>query len=163
RNRLWMNVKGKRFLDASFVSGADSDGDGRSVVAADFRNCGQLDLLVKQVSGGSICLWENHTVKKHYLSGSVRGVKSNKQGIWARLVAKVKGQPIVRELYPSNSYNGQSPALIHFGLGDAVQVDQLAVLWPSGQLQQLTNLKGDRHVVITEGKEGADAVEEVVP
>ncbi|HEY8504476.1 MAG TPA: hypothetical protein VIL46_07830, partial [Gemmataceae bacterium] len=44
RNRTWLNLNGSAFLDLSFLTGTDSDGDGRAVVAGDFRNTGQQDL-----------------------------------------------------------------------------------------------------------------------
>ena len=42
RNRVFLNLQGKDFLDISHLTGADSEGDGRAVVAADFRNVGML-------------------------------------------------------------------------------------------------------------------------
>jgi hypothetical protein len=163
RDRVWFNVGGKRFLDLSFLSGADSDGDGRGVVAADFRKTGQLDLIVRQVGGGSVLLFENRLPRRHYLTVSLRGTKSNKLGIGARLVAEAGGRQVVRELYPHNGFRGQMPALVHFGLADAARVERLSIRWPSGETQVLTDLRADRHVIITEGKRGAAAVEEVVP
>ena len=68
---------------------------------------------------------------------SLRGQKSNRLGIGARLIASVKGQPIVRELYPLNSYRSQMPSIVHFGLGDAERVDRLTIRWPSGKLQTI--------------------------
>src|SRR5207253_8897709 len=98
RNRTWMNVDGKGFLDVSFLSGADSDGDGRSVVAGDFRNIGRLDLMVRQVGGGPLLLYENHFPQKHYLKVTLRGTHSNRLGIGARLTAMVNGRQLVREM-----------------------------------------------------------------
>lgn len=163
RNRAFLNVKGRDFLDISHLTGADSDGDGRAVVAADFRNCGQLDLIVRQAGGGPLLLFENRLPRKHSLTVSLRGRQSNRQGIGARLVAVVRGQPLVRELYPANGYLSQSPSLVHFGLGDADAVESLTIQWPSGKVQELTGLRGDRHIIVDEGKDGPDAVTTVVP
>ncbi|HZT80936.1 MAG TPA: ASPIC/UnbV domain-containing protein [Gemmataceae bacterium] len=163
RNRAFLNVKGQDFLDISHLTGADSDGDGRAVVAADFRNVGMLDLIVRQAGGGPLLLFENRLPRKHYLEVSLRGDKSNRQGVGARLTAVVRGQQLVRELYPANSYFSQAPHVAHFGLGDAAAVDRLTIRWPSGKVQVLADLKGDRHVVVDESKDGADAVETVVP
>ena len=55
------------------------------------------------------------------------------------------------------------PSRVHFGLGDATRIDRLTVRWPSGAVQNLSDLAADRHVVITEGKTGPDAVETVTP
>jgi hypothetical protein len=55
------------------------------------------------------------------------------------------------------------PAQVHFGLGDATTIDRLTIRWPSGTVQELTNLAADRHVVIEEGVTGPQAVETVRP
>lgn len=163
RNRAFLNARGQGFLDVSHLTGADSDGDGRAVVAADFRNVGLQDLLVRQAGGGALLLYENRLPRRGYLKVSLRGRKSNRQGIGARLTAVVKGQPQVRELYPANSFFSQAPSLVHFGLGDAAEVESLTVRWPSGKVQVFKGLKGNRHVVLDEGKDGDAAVETAVP
>ncbi|MFI5454436.1 MAG: CRTAC1 family protein [Isosphaerales bacterium] len=163
RKRAFLNVQGKDFLDISFLTGADSDGDGRSVVAGDFRNDGRLDLVVRQVGGGPVLLFENQFPKAHYLTVSLRGMASNKLGIGARLTATVSGRELTRELYPQNSFRSQMPSRVHFGLGDATRIDRLTVRWPSGAVQMIDDLAADRHVVITEGKTGPGAVETVTP
>ncbi|HEV3115757.1 MAG TPA: ASPIC/UnbV domain-containing protein [Gemmataceae bacterium] len=170
RKRAFLNVpgqvRGRDFVDISFVSGADNDSDGRCVVAGDFRNNGQLDLVVRQVGGGPIILYENNFPKRHYLKVTLRGkprsqgLSSNRQGVGARLVAVVNGQQLVREMFPANSYRSEMPNIVHFGLADASRVDRLTIRWPSGLEQTLTNLPGDRHIVVTEG---VDKVETVNP
>jgi hypothetical protein len=163
RNRAFLNVGGKDFLDISHLTGADSDGDGRAVVAADFRGVGQLDLLVRQAGGGPLLLFENRLPRRHYLDVSLRGGKGNRRGIGARLTAVAGGLRQVRELYPAAGLFSQAPAVVHFGLGDAESVDTLTVRWPSGRVQVLNNLRADRHIVVDEGRDGDAAVQAVVP
>jgi hypothetical protein len=163
RNRAFLNVKGKAFLDISHLTGADSDGDGRAVVAADFRNVGMLDLLVRQAGGGPLLLYENRLPRKHYLQVSLRGTKSNRQGIGARLTAESKDLKQLRELYPVCSFRSQAPNVVHFGLGDATSVDRLTIRWPSGRVQELRDLPADRHIVVDEARDGSEAVEVTVP
>jgi enediyne biosynthesis protein E4 len=170
RKRVYLNVPGKErgrdFVEISALTGADNDSDGRSVVAGDFRNNGQLDLVVRQVGGGPVILYENNFPQKHYLKVTLRGKpkakgpSSNRQGIGARLTAIVNGQQIVREMYPLNSYRSEMPNIVHFGLADAPKVERLTIRWPSGLTQVLANVPGDRHIVVEEGK---DAFETVVP
>ena len=163
RNRTYLNLHGQGFADLSYISGADSNGDGRGVVAADFRNNGQLDMVVRQCGGGPLLFFQNEFPKKHYLKVSLRGTKSNRLGIGARLIATVGGQQIVREMYPTNSFRSQPPSIVHFGLGDLAQVESLQIRWPSGEVQSFDHVDGDRHLVIEEGKEGDSAIEVVVP
>jgi enediyne biosynthesis protein E4 len=157
RKRVFMNVRGGNFLDLSYLSGADNDGDGRSVVAADFRNCGQLDVAVRQVGGGAFLLYENHYPKRHYLEVTLRGKPeignvptSNRQGIGARLIAEIKDRKVVREQFPANGFRSRAPYIVHFGLADDTQVDRLVIRWPSGKEQVLRNVPGDQHIVIEE-------------
>ena len=163
RNRVYLNVGGRDFVDVSHLSGADNDGDGRGVVAADFRNTGMPDLIVRQVGGGPLLLYENRLPQAHYLTVTLRGDKSNRRGIGARLTAEVSGRKIVRELFPANGYLSQGPSQVHFGLAADTKIDKLTIRWPSGRVQVLTGVAADRHVVIDEAKDGAAAIETVVP
>jgi enediyne biosynthesis protein E4 len=163
RKRAFLNVHGQDFVDISFVTGADSDGDGRSVVAGDFRNDGRMDLLVRQAGGGSVLLFENQFPAAHYLSISLRGTKSNRLGIGARVTVSAGGLDQMRELYPHNSFRSQIASRLHFGLGQSAKVDRLTIRWPSGEIQQLTDLTADRHIIVEEGKAGAAAIDHVIP
>jgi hypothetical protein len=163
RKRTWMNVRGSNFIDLSYLSGMDNDGDGRCVVAGDFRNNGRLDVILRQVGGEPLLYFENNFPQRHYLKVTLRGCKSNRQGIGARLTAVVGGQQLVREMYPINSYRSQMANLAHFGLGEATKVERLTIRWPSGKEQAFTALAADAHLVIDEGKDGAAAIETVDP
>ena len=121
-----------------------------------------MELIVRQSGGGAFLLFENNFPKRHYLQVSLRGMRSNKLGIVARLVAQAAGQQIVRELFPHNTFRSQAPNIVHFGLGDARRVERLTIRWPSGEVQELTDVDADRHIIVTEGRQGPDAVETVV-
>jgi hypothetical protein len=163
RKRMYLNVGGREFLDVSHISGTDNDGDGRSVVAADFRNTGMPDLIVRQAGGGPLLLYENRFPPAHYLTVTLRGAESNRRGIGARLTAEVNGRKIVRELFPACGYFSQAPSQVHFGLAGDTKVDKLTIRWPSGRVQVLTGITADRHVVIDESKDGGAAIETVTP
>jgi hypothetical protein len=151
RNRVFLNRGNLHFADISHLSGADSEGDGRSSVAADLSGDGMLDLLVRQTGGGSLLIFENRFPRKHWLQVSLQGTKSNSEGIGARLVLKVAGHQQTREMYPANTFRSQSPCRIHFGLGDARRANRLTVYWPSGAVDVHRDLAADRHVIIKEG------------
>ena len=153
RNRLFLNAGGRKFVDISYVSGADDDGDARSSIAVDVDHDGRLDLVVRQSGGTPLLVYKNHFSQRHYLKVTLRGTESNRLGIGARLVGSVNGQQIVREVYPVDSYLSQASLVVHFGLNQAERMDELVVNWPSGVDQRIQNLPADRHVVITEGSQ----------
>lgn len=151
RNRLFLNRGSLRFADISHLSGGDSEGDGRASVAADLNGDGMLDLVVRQVGGGSLLVFENQFPRKHYLTVRLRGTKSNRAGIGARLVAEAGGHRQVRELFPGDSFMSQAPAEVHFGLGNATSVNRLTVYWPCGTVQEFDGLAADHYVLLEEG------------
>ena len=159
RNRIFLNSGGQEFFEISgLTGGADSDGDGRAVVASDLNGDGMEDLIVRQAGGGPFLIFENHFPKAHWLEVSLRGTKSNSHGIGSRLVAETGSQKLVREVYPQNGFKAQGPTHVHFGLGQAARLDLLTVIWPSGLVQQFRNLPIDRHIRIEEGSQDVSAL-----
>jgi hypothetical protein len=151
RNRAFLNLAPGRFADMSFLTGTDSDGDGRSVFGADIDGDGMQDLIVRQASIAPLLVFQNKFPKRHYLRVSLRGTKSNGLGVGARITAEVAGRRLVRELFPANTYMSQQPCEVHFGLGDATKIDRLTIRWPSGLVQELSDVAADQFVRITEG------------
>lgn len=152
RNRVFLNDRGQTFYEISALTLADSEGDGRSVVAADFTGDGMEDLVVRQAGGGPLLLYENRFPKAHWLDVWLEGVQSNKQGIGARVVATINGRRIVRENFPVNGFKAQGPAYVHLGLGAASKLDKLTIQWPGGAVQEFTDVTADRAVRVTEGR-----------
>ena len=150
RNRTFLNLDGNSFIDVAFAAGADIDSDSRSVVAADFNRDGATDLLVGSVGGGSLRLFLNRFPKANFSRIRLEGSGSNRAGIGARLTATVKGQKLIRDLFPQNGFMGQGPAEIILGLGDAKVIDRLEVRWPSGKTQIYKNLAANRYFLLKE-------------
>jgi hypothetical protein len=163
RNRTFLNLGNLRFADVSFLTGTDSDGDGRSVFGADLDGDGMQDLVVRQAGGGPLLLFKNCFPRQHYLRVSLRGTRSNGLGIGARLIARVGTRTLVRELYPANTYKSQQPSEVHFGLGEATSVDRLTILWPSGLTQELTDVSADQHLRVIEGESRPLVISALVP
>lgn len=151
RNRVFLNSQGRTFYEISALTGADSDGDGRSVVSTDFNNDGMEDLIVRQAGGGPVLVFENKFPKANWLKVTLRGTQSQRQGVGARLVSTVGNRKIVRELYPSHGFKAQGSGYAHFGLGTATEVGQLTVTWPSGRIQEFNRVPANSEVRITEG------------
>jgi flagellar hook assembly protein FlgD len=56
-----------------------------------------------------------------------------------------------RELSGGDGYF-EDELIVHFGLGEATQVDELEVRWPSGQVDVLTNVPADQEIRVIEGR-----------
>ena len=153
-NRLFMNVDGRQFLDASFGSRANIDSDSRSVVAADMNADGAPDLLVGSVGGGPLRLFLNRFETQHHrVRIELQGVASNRPAIGARVVLHCGSTKITRDLFPANGFMGQSPAELLIGVGPATRIDQLDIRWPNGNTQTLHDLPVDMRLQIVEGEQ----------
>jgi len=150
RNRLFINYKGENFFDMSYISGTDTDGDGRSVISADLNNDGMNELIVRQVGGGSLKIFKNNFPKLNYIKISLKGTESNSFGIGSKIKIKANGNTYMREMYPINTYRSQSPSIAHFGLNKINKIDQIEILWPSGTIQTLSNIEVNQHIIIQE-------------
>ena len=80
----------------------------------------------------------------------LKGKKSNRDGIGARLELLAGGRKQVAERIAGSGYLSQDDGRIHFGLGAATKADKLTIHWPSGKEQVLENLAVDRVLTVEE-------------
>jgi hypothetical protein len=156
-NEVFVNRGGGRFLDLSAPSGAAYPDMTRGVAFADYDRDGRIDLfLVSHV--GPVRLLRNVTPKRqegkryHWLEVDTIGTRSNRDGCGARVEAKLrKGPTLVREVFcGSISLASGSDSTVHLGLGKWKGVRTLRVEWPSGTVQVLHRVRGDRLIQVTE-------------
>lgn len=153
-NRLFMNVDGQRFLDASFASQANIDSDSRSAIVGDMDADGDVDLLVGSVGGGPLRMFMNRIPTEHHkVRIELRGSASNRMAIGARVVLHCGTKTITRDLFPANGFMGQSPAELLIGVGQSTSIDRLTVRWPNGETQEFENVPADQRLEISEGQQ----------
>lgn len=151
RNKLFVSVDGKKFIDGSFASSTDIDSDSRSVIACDIDRDGAQDLFVASAGGGSLRVFSNQLKQNNRIEVRLKGVKSNRQGIGARIIAHCGDKQIVRDLFPTNGFMGIGPAVAWVGVGQAEKIDKLTVRWPTGETQVLNDVPVNQSVRIVEG------------
>jgi hypothetical protein len=80
----------------------------------------------------------------------LRGHKSNRQGIGARVTIETELGKQVREVKAGDSYLSSSDPRVHFGLGTAKEIRQIEIKWPSGIVQTVKDLAPGRYHTIDE-------------
>ncbi|MEO2161420.1 MAG: ASPIC/UnbV domain-containing protein, partial [bacterium] len=70
--------------------------------------------------------------------------------IGARVVALVGEKKMLRLCGTQSGFLSSCPATLHWGLGEASQVDELQVTWPDGLEESFSGVEAG-HVSITQG------------
>ena len=94
----------------------------RGAAVADFDNDGGLDLLVSHL-GGAPSLLRNDSKRGHWIRIKTIGTRSNRDGFGARVEVTAGGLTQTGEVRANSSYLSASDRRIHFGLGQATEVD----------------------------------------
>jgi hypothetical protein len=150
---LFRNTGARRFLEIGRQAGPGfaGAGVGRALVAGDYDNDGDVDLLVTN-NGASPDLLRNEGGNRGAaLVVRLAGTSSNRDGIGARIAVTAGGRTETREVKSGSSYLGQSDLRVHFGLGPATEVDRLEVRWPSGQVDRTEGVAVNQVVTVQEG------------
>ena len=102
-------------------------------------------------NGGRVNLLRNEGGnRKNWLILKLVGVKSNREGIGAQVRARVGKSVLHRRVETAASYLSSQDPRLHLGLGDAEEVSELEIDWPSGTRQKLRGLRANRILTITE-------------
>jgi ASPIC and UnbV len=152
RNGIHLNAGDLKFFDISYLSAADSEGDGRTVTSCDITGDGMPELFVRQAGGGPLLIFENNFPDRHWLRMTFSGSKSNRQGIGAKIVCEAGGKTFRREFFPVINFLSQGAPWLDLGIGAAEKIERLTILWPSGEKQVLENIPANQHIIIAEGK-----------
>ncbi|MDY3560549.1 CRTAC1 family protein [Gemmata sp. JC673] len=124
---------------------------GRGLAVADYDNDGRADLCLSD-SGGPAVLMHNESATPHnWLRLDLRGTKSNRDAVGAKVTVHVGGRKLVRHKEGGGSYLAAHDPRLLVGLGAAPQADKVEVRWPSGLVQTFGPLDGNREHVLTEG------------
>jgi len=151
---LFWNDRGHKFVDIVPRLGKDIQRTmvGRGSVTVDFNNDGRIDLLAIDYEGPTVLLENKTDTANHWLSFDLRGISPNRFAYGARLTGKSGDQIWVAEVSPASSYLSSSDPRIHWGLGEATQLESLTIRWPSGSSQTLNNIAVDQILRIVEGQ-----------
>ncbi|MFY9802651.1 MAG: CRTAC1 family protein [Candidatus Acidiferrales bacterium] len=148
---LW-NSNGKKFVDVSARSGDvfSEKWAGRGLATGDINNDGREDVVVTSNNGPAWVLLNETDTKNHWITLKLVGVKSNRDGIGARVKISTSAGDQYATVTTAGSYESSSDKRVHFGLGSAEQIVQIEIAWPSGIHQTLKDVKADQILTVTE-------------
>ncbi len=153
RNLLLENTGKGKFRDISSRSG---DGmavkrSSRGAAFDDLDNDGDIDVVVLNSRREPTVLRNDTPRTNHWLQIQLRGIKSNRDGVGARIQVTAGNLTLMDEVHSGRGYQSSYSAHPHFGLGPHSVADRIEVRWLNGTVDILDKVKADQRVTIIEG------------
>lgn len=151
---LYRGLGNGRFADVSRQAGPAFDVKtvARGACFGDYDNDGKVDAFLVNLGAQGQLFHNVSTGTGHWIAVQLKGTKSNRDSIGARVEVTAGGKKQIAERIAGSGYLSQDDGRVHFGLGAATKVEKLTVKWPSGREQVLQNIALDRVVVVEETK-----------
>jgi hypothetical protein len=132
----------------------------RGAAIGDFDNDGDLDILINNCGQAPQLLRNDGGNANHWLEILLIGTKSNRDGVGARVKVTAGDLILYDQRKGGMSYQSAQDPRLHFGLSQRSSVDSIEIVWSSGSVTKLANVKADQIIAV---KEGAGIVERPFP
>ncbi len=156
RNILLHNTGDGKFVDVS-----NEAGDGMAVKLSsrgaafdDLDNDGDVDVVILNSRREPTILRNDSpppSTKNHWIQIRLRGVKTNRDGVGARVKVVAGDLTQIDEVHSGRGYQSHFGTRLHFGLAKHDRVDRIEVRWIGGGVDVLQNVRVDQLITITEG------------
>jgi len=150
-NHVLRNLGNGRFEDVSALAGRDFQVPGmhHGAAFADFDNDGRIDVLVTSINSYAKLFRNVSPAAGHWLALRLVGTRSNRDGLGAgvRLMLPT-GDVQFNRATTSVGYASSSEPLVRFGLGPYTEAKEIQIRWPSGRVQVLKRISGDRVLTV---------------
>ncbi|PYU60964.1 MAG: RNA-binding protein, partial [Acidobacteria bacterium] len=150
---LYHNNGNGTFTDISAAAGPGitAVSSSRGLAVGDLWNDGRISSVVSNMNAPPSLLVNDVRNGHHWIAFRAIGVKSNRDGIGAKITVRAGARTLVDEVRSGSSYISNNDMRVHFGLGAAVKIDGLQVRWPSGLLEEFGTLSADAIHTLKEG------------
>ncbi len=152
RNLVHMNLGNGRFANVS-----DRCGDGLAVKLSsrgaafdDLDNDGDIDVVILNSRREPTVLRNDSAPGNHWLQIQLRGTRTNRDGVGARVTVVSGDLKLVDEVHSGRGYQSHFGSRLHFGLGTRDRVDRIEVRWPGGGRQVIEGAGADQLLTVTE-------------
>lgn len=155
-NVMFHNTGDLRFDRTSEQWGLTDQGFSNGAVYADLDNDGDLDLVTNNVNAPAGLYRNNQATTASWLQIELKGPAQNPRGRGAKVTVYREQDQLFQEQTLERGYMSGLSGILHFGLGDATQIEKIEVVWPGGKQQTLLPPELNQRLVVR----AADAKEQ---
>ncbi len=149
-NYAFQNNGDYKFSNTTEDWGVDKKGFSNGFVYVDLDNDGDLDLVVNNLDEpASIYVNEAQKTKNNYLKVKLKGKEKNPFGIGAKVVVKYNNTEQFQELTLTRGYQSSVEPILHFGLGNSTNIDEVKVIWSDNKEQIIIDEKANQLLEIS--------------
>ncbi|MDX2047784.1 MAG: CRTAC1 family protein [Chitinophagaceae bacterium] len=162
-NKLFKNVKGQYFIDATSSARVGNLQKGHGVSFADLDNDGDHDIYIDMGGAYKGDAYQNSFYinpgqnDNRWINLDLEGTKCNRAAIGAKIKVTFTENGIERSVYRdvnSGGSFGSNPLMQHIGIGNAAVIDRIEIKWPvSNSIQVFKNVQPGQTVKIKEGSD----------
>jgi hypothetical protein len=154
RNQLFRNLGTGRFEEVTARAGAvfELSEVSRGAAFGDVDNDGDVDVLITNNNGPARLLINRVGQRNRWLGLRLIGGAEPRDMLGARVgVFRDKGPPLWRRARADGSYASANDPRVVVGLGNAETVRRVRVVWPSGRVEDWSDIAAGRWITLKEG------------
>ncbi|SMC41232.1 CRTAC1 family protein [Moheibacter sediminis] len=165
-NSIFINDGNGNFTKNTSSILANHEGWTYSAAFGDYNNDGWLDVILANNENESQenAVFKNTGTGNNWIKIKCIGTNSNKSAIGTivKITAVINGNSVtqMRKVEASSGYASQNSLTTHFGLGNAAEIQEIQIKWPSGLVENFSGLDINNIYNLTEGN-GTMALSEI--
>ena len=148
-NYLFQNNKDLTFTNKAKEWGLDQKSFSNGAAIGDLDNDGDLDIVVNNVEGHAF-IYRNKAEQSgnNFLKLKLIGPGKNKLGLGAKVSLQYGDDLQYHEFKTVRGYLSSVEPIVHFGLGETLQIDQVKVSWHDGKENVLKKVSANQLLTI---------------